>query len=679
MSAVSTTYFGIPGYVIFWVIFALAIGLFSHRMYQLVRYMLLGRREESYGQIVRRALKTAVAVLGQWCQLKNLTFKDRASIGHAFMAWGFFIFVVFYFIFIIIGAGFGVSETLEHTSFFFYYAWVMDIAAVFVILGAAWGIIRRYVVRPPRLEGEQTAEAMVILVSVLVHPVTHLFKEATSIALHHPPYGLGAVLPPISSALSNLFAGSAESTIETASIGFFWAHWSVVLFVLVFIAYSRYLHVVASIFNILFQSPPPKGALHPVDLKNAKSLGAGRITDLTWKQILDLYSCVMCGQCQELCPATASGKPLNPKKLIQDLKRHLLEVGPELLKGKKEEESADNSGGKLAGKVITEDEIWACTTCRACDNVCPVWVEHVDKIVDLRRNLIMVSMSETARDPLRNIRVRGHPWMGTTLAREDWTKGLNVKIMAEDSNVDILYWVGCTEALEDRSIKIAQAMGKLLNQAQVNFGILGEEESCCGDPARRLGNEHQFQLQAQKNIKILQNYNVKKIVTACPHCYNTIKNEYPQFGGDFEVIHHTQFIAQLLKEGKLKVSGGNGGVITYQDPCYLGRYNDIYQPPRQILNNLPDTRIIEMERNRARSFCCGGGGGRMWLEENIGKRISELRIEQAIETKAQTVATACPYCLQMFEDATKVKGVEESLKVMDIAELVNSTLEAEAK
>jgi len=639
--------------------------------------MFLGRRVESPGQMVRRALKTAVAVLGQWCQLKNLNFKDRASIGHTFMAWGFFIFVLFYFIFIIIGAGFGVSETLEHTSFFFYFAWVMDIAAIFVIVGAAWGIIRRYVVKPPRLEGEQTVEAMVILISVLIHPVTHLFKEATSIALGHPPAGLGAVLPPISSALSNLFTGSSVSAIESWSIGFFWAHWLIVLFVLVFIAYSRYLHVVASIFNILFQSPPPKGALKPIDLKNVKSLGAARITDLTWKQILDLYSCVVCGQCQDLCPATASGKPLNPKKLIQDLRAHLLKVGPELLKIRKEEDSTDNSSGELPGEVITEDEIWACTTCRACDDICPVLVEHVDKIVDLRRNLVMSSKSEVARDPLRNIRQRGHPWLGTTLAREDWTEGLDIKILAEDSDVDILYWVGCTEALEDRSIKIAQAMGKLLKQAGVNFGILGEEESCCGDPARRLGNEHQFQLQAQKNIKTLQSYNVKKIVTACPHCYNTIKNEYPQFGGEFEVIHHTQFIAELLKENRLTINRSNGGIITYQDPCYLGRYNDIYQPPRQILNSIPDTRVIEMEQNRLRSFCCGGGGGRMWLEESIGQRISEMRIDQAIQTNAQTVATACPFCLQMFEDAAKVKGVEESLKVLDIAELISSTLEQE--
>jgi Fe-S oxidoreductase len=651
------------------------MGLFLNRMYWLVRYMFLGRRPESYSQIVRRALKTAVAVLGQWCQLKNLNIKDRASIGHAFMAWGFFIFVLFYFIFIIIGAGFGVSETLEHTSFFFYYAWVMDIAAVFVIVGAAWGIIRRYIIRPPRLEGEQTVEAIVILVSVLVHPVTHLFKEATSIALGNPPVGLGAVLPPISSALSNVFNGSSVSTIEAWNIGFFWAHWLVVLFVLVFIAYSRYLHVVASMFNILFQSLPPKGALQPIDLKNTKILGAGKITDLTWKQILDLYSCVMCGQCQELCPAYASSKPLNPKKLIQDLKKHLLTTGPELIKIRKNGASADNQSFELVGEVITEDEIWACTTCRACDNVCPVWVEHVDKIVDLRRNLVMNSKSEVARDPLRNIRQRGHPWIGTTLSREDWTNGLDVKILAEDPNIDILFWVGCTEALEDRSVKIAQSIGRLLKQAGVNFGILGEEESCCGDPARRLGNERQFQLQAQKNIKLLQGYNVKKIVTACPHCYNTLLNEYPQFGGEFEVIHHTQFIAQLLKEGKLKLADDAIGNITYQDPCYLGRYNKIYQEPRQVLTSLPDARLIEMEQNRERSFCCGGGGGRMFLEENIGQRISEVRIDQAIAIKAQTVATACPYCLQMFEDAAKAKGVEESLKVLDIAELVNSALE----
>lgn len=673
MSATSITYFGISGYVLFWGVSALAMGLFLRRMYQLGRYMFLGQKEGSFGQMVRRALTTAIVVLGQWCQLKNLTLKDRASVGHVFMAWGFFTFILFYFIFIIIGAGFGVSEMLEHTSLFFYYAWVMDIAAVFVIIGASWGIIRRYVVKPPRLEGERTIEAMVILVTVLIHPMTYLFKEATSIALGHPPVGLGAILPPVSSALSNLFSGSAMSSVQVANIGFFWAHWGTVLFVLVFIAYSRYLHMVASLFNIFFQSPPPKGALRSIDLETAQSFGVAKITDLTWKQLLDLYSCVVCGQCQEQCPATASGKLLNPKKLIQDLKKHLLEVGPELLKVRgKAEASSTNVGKTLPGEVITEDEIWACTTCRACDEVCPVYVEHIDKIIDLRRNLVLeqASIPETAEGALRSIEARGHPWRGTTLSRTDWADGLDIKTVAEDSDIDILYWVGCTEALEDRSMKVAQAMGKLLKLARIKFGILGAEESCCGEPARRLGNEYLFQIQAQKNIELLKSYNVNKIVTACPHCYNTLKNEYPQFGGEFEVIHHTEFIADLLRENKLRIIKGNGGVVTYQDSCYLGRYNDIYEPPRQILNNMVDITIVEMERNRERGFCCGGGGGRMWLEERIGRRINELRTEQVIETKAEIIATACPFCLQMFEDGIKAKAVEESLKVMDIVELV---------
>jgi len=679
MSPVSMTYGVISGYVIFWVIFAVAVGLFLRRMYQLGRYLSLGRGEGGFGHMARRLLNTAVSVLGQWCQLKNLTTKDRASLGHVFMAWGFFIFIPFYLLFIIIGGGFGLGETLEHTKFFFYYTWVMDIAAPFIILGALWGIIRRYVVRPPRLEGEQTIEAMVILVTVFIHPMTHLFKEATSIALGYPPVGLGTSLPPISSALSQLFAGSSPSSIQMAHVGFFWAHWSIVLFVLVFIAYSRYLHMIAGIFNVLLQSPPPKGALRPIDLEAAETFGVSKITDFTWKQLLDLYSCVIYGQCQEVCPATASGKELNPKKLIDDLKGHLLEVGPGLLKGEAEA-SPTNPGKALIGEVITEDVIWACTTCRACQQVCPVSVEHVDKIIDLRRNLVMeqASIPETALGALRSIEDRGHPWRGTTLSRTDWAEGLDIKTLAQDSpprRIDILFWVGCTDALEERSTKVAQAMAKLLQLAGINFGILGVEESCCGEPARRLGNEYLFQMQAEKNIELLKSYGVKRIVTACPHCYNTIKNEYPQFGGEFEVIHHTDFIAQLLKQGKLRIIKGTGGVVTYHDPCYLGRYNDIYQSPRQILTSIPDIRMVEMERNREHSFCCGGGGGHMWLEEHADQRINELRTEQAMETKAQIVVTACSFCLQMFDDGIKAKAAEDQLRVMDIAELVAAQIE----
>ena len=675
MSPVSATYWGISGYIIFWVLFTLAVGLFLRRMFQLGRYLSLGRGEGGFGLMVRRLLTTAIEVLGQWCQFKNVTTKDRASIGHVFMAWGFFIFIPFYLLFIIIGGGFGLTETMENTSLFFYYSWVMDIAAPFIIIGALWGIIRRYIVKPTRLEGEQTIEAMVILVTVFIHPMTHLFKEATGIALGYLPVGLGSSLPPISLALSQLFAGSSPSSVQTANIGFFWAHWSIVLFVLVFIAYSRYLHMVASIFNVLLQSPPPRGALRPIDLETTETFGASKITDFTWKQLLDLYSCVVCGRCQDACPAYTSGKPLNPKKVMQDLKRHLLAAGPGLLSGKAQ--AAANPGESLIGDVIAEDEIWACTTCYACQQVCPVANEHIDKIIDLRRNLVMEQavIPETAEGALRSIEDRGHPWRGTTLSRTDWAEGLDIKTLAEDSDIDILFWVGCTEALEDRSIKVSQAVAKLLKLAGVKFGFLGAEESCCGEPTRRLGNEYLFQIQAEKNIEILKGYNVKRIVTACPHCLNTIKNEYPQFGGEFEVIHHTEFIADLLKKGKLRITKGVSAMVTYHDSCYLGRYNDIYQPPRQILNNMLDLTLVEMEKNRKVGFCCGGGGGRMWLEERIGRRISEVRIEQAIETKAQVVATACPFCLQMFDDAIKAKAIEESLKVADIAELVAESAE----
>ena len=666
------TYFGfIPGYVLFWGVFVIALGLFSYRIRQLLQYMFLGQKEPRYKRWGKWITSTFAYVFSQLCQLKNFRARDRAPLGHALMAWGFFVFVLFYFFFFILAEGFGLSG-LENTNFLFYFAWVMDFMAVLVIIGAGWGLIRRFIVRPARLKGEQSLESLIILLSVFTHPFAYLFNQAAVIAMGAPPAGLGhSLLPPVSAWLSHLFNGSIIS-IQNWHVAFFWADWLTVLFVLVYIPYSRYLHVIAAIFNGIFEPRLPKGALKPIDLEKVENLGIAKIDNLTWKQNLDLYACVVCGNCQEQCPAFVTGKPLNPKKVIQDLKKQLLKVGPELVKAKAKGEPAPaNPNVTLAGNIILEDEIWACTTCGACDVVCPVWVKHIDKIVDLRRNLVEEStLPETAKGALQSIESRGHPWRGTTLKRTDWAQGLGIKTLAEDSKVDILYWVGCTEALEERSVKVAQSFAKLMKQAGLSFGILGAEESCCGDPARRLGHEYLFQTLAQNNIEVLKRYNIKKIVTGCPHCYNTIKNEYPQFDGNFEVIHHTELIAGLLKEGKIKITKGNYSSITYHDSCYLGRYNDIYQPPRQILKYLPDVKLIEMEKNKKRGFCCGGGGGRLWLEERIGQRISENRIDQVIAVKAQLVATACPYCLQMFGDAIKTKQTEETLKVKDIAELV---------
>jgi len=563
-------------------------------------------------------------------------------------------------------------------NFYLGYSVVVDAGGILVLIGVVLVIIRRYGQKPDRLDNQW--EDLIALVLILIIVVTGFIVEGFRIAATElkttPDWALWS---PGGFVLAAAFSGLSQSALLTWHWIMWWFHVVITLGAIVYIAlyWNRLWHIIVSPVNVFFQSLNPRGALVPIDLEAVETFGVAKIEDFTWKQLMDLDACTRCGRCQDSCPAYISGKALSPKKMTQDLKVHWLEKAPSLLGAKPQvaEGNPGSNGRALIGEVVTEDEIWDCTTCRACQEVCPVWVEHIDKVIDMRRNLVLeqASVPEAAEGALRSIEARGHPWRGTTLARTDWADGLDIKILAEDSDIDILYWVGCTEALEDRSVKVAQALAKLLKLAEVKFGILGAEETCCGEPARRLGNEYLFQMQAEKNIELLKNYNIKKIVTACPHCYNTIKNEYPQFGGEFEVIHHTEFIANLLEQGGLRIIKGSRGVVTYQDSCYLGRYNDIYELPRQILNNMPDITLVEMEQNRERGFCCGGGGGHMWLEERVGRRINELRTEQAIEAKAQIIATACPFCLQMFEDGIKAKAAEEWLKVMDIAELVEGS------
>jgi len=569
-------------------------------------------------------------------------------------------------------------------------SFALDVGGVMMIVGVIMAMVRRYIQKPERLN--TVLDNTVVLVLILVVVVTGFFIEgfrmlvATPEGLSQPEFfshpewsrwAFGGYF------IASLFAGLSESARLTWYIGLWWFHAALSLGAIFYVclSFDKLTHIIVSPVNVFFKSSRPKGALAPIKLEEAETFGVSKIEDFTWKQLLDLDACTDCGRCQDRCPAYLTGKPLSPRKVIQDLKTQLLDRSSALLAVKAAARAAtptDGGGIKaLIGEVILEDELWACTTCRACQEICPVFVEHIDKIVDMRRSLVLeqAKIPETGEAALRCIETRGHSCRGTTLTRTDWTSGLDVRLLSEDSNVDLIYYVGCAAALEDRSMKVAVAVGKILKAAGVNFAILGPEETCCGEPARRLGNEYLFQMQAMKNIEIFKNYNIKKIVTTCPHCFNTIKNEYPQFGGEFDVVHHTQFIAELLKQGKIKPASMGDGKLTYHDSCYLGRHNDVYEAPRQVLNSISPSRLLEMKRIKRNGFCCGAGGGRYWMEERIGKRISEERIGQVIETKADIVATACPYCLQMFEDAIKAKAAEESLKAMDIAELLAAQLD----
>jgi Fe-S oxidoreductase len=695
VSPVSETYWGIPGYVIFWVLFVVAVGLFAQRAYFLFRLMRLGKPENRFDRIGERIKTMLIEVVPQWCSLKTVTGKDLSGIGHALLFWGFSLFLISYIIFIGLAGGFGLSPLIEGTTFETVYSSILDVAAAWVILVLIWAAVRRYIVRPERLQ--MSAEAAIILIVVFSLMVLHVCIEGFGFAGsgHIPDW------PPVGAAFARFLSGTGitKSTLIGVYQAAWWLHYMVILGFMVYIPRSKHLHVLASLFNAFFKPLGPKVVLEPVPVE-AETFGASKIQDFTWKDLLDLYACAVCGRCHANCPAHLSGKTLSPREVIHNLKEHLLEAGPKLLARKLASQTADSSEAsgespgetrtetqaetptetkEMIGGVVTEEEIWACTTCGACQEVCPVNIEHIRKIIDLRRNLVMAQskMPESAQLMLRNMQQRGHPWAGvqSMRLRGDWTTDQELKVLAEGDSANTLFWVGCTGALVERNVKATLSMTRVLKAAGVDFAVLGDAETCCGDPARRAGYDFQFQIMAEQNIEMFKSFNIKEIVTSCPHCYNTIKHEYPRYGGEFKVIHYTERIADLVRQGRLKLTNALNSKLTYHDPCYLGRYNNLYQEPRQILQAIPKTKLEEMERSKETGFCCGGGGGLMWIEEQPGTtKINQIRLEDALKTRAETVVTACPYCLQMFEDSIDHKGVKDSLKARDLVELVEEAM-----
>ncbi len=556
-----------------------------------------------------------------------------------------------------------------------------DLAGIVVMAGVIIAAYRRYIAKPKRLNtrmGDGVALALIFLIIL-----TGFFAEGVRI-LNGDPGPLCRTSPD-----GSAFDDSAWSPVGAAfgwffdAIGlqgqevwqaFWWGHLALAFLFIAYVPFSKLSHIFIGPINTFFRSLRPKGALRKMEFdETTEVFGVQKIEQYPRKQLWDLHACMECGRCQDSCPAFNTEKPLSPKKVIMDLREHLYKRAPELLS--KEEKAEDVPS--LGGNTIQFDEIWACTTCRACQEECPVFIEHIDKIVDIRRAMVMMDSSfpNELNPVLRNMETQFNPYMMGNDSRADWAEDLGIKKLSSHPDAEYLYFVGCTASFDDRNKKVAVAFAEMMKKAGVSFAILGTEEKCCGEPLRRIGNEYLAEMIINENITTLKGNGVKKIVTACPHCYNTLKNEYPDYGGKFEVIHHTELLADLIKSNKLVPTKKLPEIVTYHDSCYLGRHNDIYDPPRGILETLTTSNLKEMEGTKQRGFCCGAGGGRMWMEENIGSRINEKRVQQALDTKADTMATACPFCLIMLGDGVKAKDAEERLKMMDVAELLAASIE----
>ncbi len=568
-----------------------------------------------------------------------------------------------------------VGLTNPPQDIFKYASFVSEVGGLLVIIGGCMAIYRRYIVKPSRLETKPTNTLIYSWGAVLL--MTGYFIKGYRITI----IGSGVVpdwlsWAPVSYFISRFFLILPTEPLNELLV------WHRVLihalpaflfFAYVFITRTPLQHFFLSPINVYFRNLKPKGVLAPIpNFEEAETFGVKEISELTWKQLLDLEACTNCGRCQDVCPAHLSQKPLSPRRMTQNLKDHLRREGPKLLSTPPDQRQPE----AIMEKTVGEDELWACTACMACEEACPVYVEQIIRNVDLRRYLVLVETkySSEVRLALKNLEKSNNPWGASRGTRAEWTKGLGIKTLAEVENPEFLFWVGCVGSFDARNQKVATSMVKILQASGISFGILGNDEGCCGDPARRIGNEYLFQTMAEANIEILKESGVKKILTLCPHCFHTLKNEYPQFGGEFQVIHHTQFLTELISSGKLKLTKPLNKVITYHDSCYLGRANQIYDPPRKILNSIPGLKLVEMERHRQRSFCCGAGGGRMWMEEHIGTRINQMRTDQAIATEAELIGTACPYCLTMLFDGIKEKGKAETMAAYDLSELVDQSM-----
>ena len=659
---------------VFLVVFVSAVGLFIFNIYRIISYLRLGRNENRFDKPFARILKVIKVGIAQTKILRE----PAAGLMHAFIFWGFLTLLTAVIETVIQGfySPFSLAFLGRIAKIIFA---SQDIFGALVVVSVIFAIFRRLVVHPKRLSGDgvSNSDAIFILCLILGVMITMFGMNSALFRLNTEHYAYtkyhfvsGYIAPFISSGSASLFYYI-----------FWWGHIVIILVFMNYLPYSKHFHIVASLPNV-YLSKLGRQTLDTEEINFEKEdvfLGAGDFEQLTWKSIFDGYTCTECGRCTSVCPANLTGKPLSPRKIIINIRERASEKAEYLLK--KKEIPADISEKHLVSShFITDDELWACTTCMACIQECPVNIEHVGSIVDMRRHLVQ---SESRFPPelmtvFGNMENNGAPWAFPQSDRMKWADGIDVPLASDKKEFDVLYWVGCAGAFDARYRNVSRSVAQILNNSGVNYAVLGTQEKCNGDSARRLGNEFLAQTLIKENVETLKQYKFKKILVTCPHCLQTIGNEYKKFGADYEVVHHSVFIKELVDDAKIKIDENKriDKNITFHDSCYLGRYNNIYKEPRMLLGAVNKKDTVEMKRSHDKGLCCGAGGGRMWMEEKIGKKVNIERTEEALSVNPDIISTACPFCMTMLSDGVKEKERTESVTVKDFAELVFESIKS---
>jgi len=659
--------------IAFIAVFVIAAALFSWSCYRRFRLVVLGRAENRFGDVGKRIWGTVLYAFGQRCTVSH---GYRFGLNHLVLFWCFTILLIANTEFLLSGL-FPDYISFSRLPDGAYYAlsFIFDLLSIVALAAVFIAIVRRLFFAPSYIEA-RTRDAFTILVLVAALMIAFLGLHASEIAQGGER---AARYMPVSNSIASAFpSGVSAVSLDRVVNAFWWIHAIVLLGFLNYLPYSKHMHILTSIPNVFFRSLTKVNTQHREEFKKGKTFGVGRVDQFSWKGLFDSYSCTECGRCSDVCPATSTGKPLNPRLVIHDIKENLLKNGP--LISRKEEATLPLIGGEQKGSVADE-VIWECTTCSACMEVCPVFIEHVPRIIDMRRNLVEMH----ARFPqelltlFANLEQRGNPWGIAPAELAKWAVEIGAQPF-EAGKTEYLFYVGCDGAFDARSRGTILAVARILNAGGVSWGVLGKEQMCCGDSLRRLGNEFVFDRMVEDNVRFIEKKGIKKIITQCPHCYSTLKNDYRQYGVELEVIHHTELIGNLITSGKLKYNMTQElGNVVFHDSCYLGRLNMIYEAPRKVIAAITSQSPIEMGRHHDKSFCCGAGGGRMWMEESIGKHINIARVEEALEKDPKTICVCCPYCMTMFEDGLKSKGASDKVQVLDLAEIVASALPQQSR